>query len=153
MKAIIVSGTPGTGKTRVAKKIAKEIRGRYVDVNKVVQKYRLAEGCDKKRKTKVVDIKKLNRVLTKMIREIKKTLVIDSHLSHYLPKEHVRMAVICKCEVKELRKRLKKRGYGKEKIEENVEAEIMDVCLNEARELGHKIKIVKPSKKSSSNRA
>ncbi len=151
MKAIIVSGTPGTGKTTTAKKIAKKINGKYIDVNKVVQKYKLAEGYDRKRKTRIVDIKKLNRVLVKMIKESKKTLVIDSHLAHYLPKEHVKMAVICKCDVKELRKRMKKRGYGKEKTEENVEAEIMDVCRNEARERGHKIKIVNTGKSSSNH--
>ncbi len=74
-------------------------------------------------------------------------LVIDSHLSHYLPKEKVKLCVICKCDVKELRKRLKKRGYAKAKIEENVEAEIMDVCLNEAKEEGHRIKIIDTSPK------
>lgn len=39
--------------------------------------------------------------------------------------------------MKELKRRLKKRGYHKEKIEENLECEIMDVCLEEAREKGH----------------
>ncbi len=63
MKAVIVSGTPGTGKTKVAKKIAREINGKYVDVNKVVQKYKLSEGYDRKRKTKIVDVKKLNKIL------------------------------------------------------------------------------------------
>ncbi len=142
MKAIVVSGTPGTGKTYFAKKKAKEINGVYVDVNKIVKEYNLSEGYDRKRKSKIVDVRKLNKVLIKMIRENKKTLVIDSHLSHYIPKEYVKLCVICKCGIKELRKRLKKRGYGKGKVEENVQAEIMDVCLNEAREKGHKIKVV-----------
>ncbi len=142
MKAIVVSGTPGTGKTYLAKKKAREINGIYVDVNKVIKENGLSEGYDRKRKSKVVDVKKLNKVLIKMIGESKKTLVIDSHLSHYLPKEYVKLCIICKCSVKELRKRLKRRSYGKGKIEENVEAEIMDVCLNEARERGHKIKVV-----------
>jgi adenylate kinase len=146
MKAIIVSGTPGTGKTTIAKKITREIKGEYVDINEVVQKYKLSEGYDKKRKSNLIDVNKLNKVLIGMINKSKKTLVIDSHLSHYLPKQYVKLGVICKCNVNELRKRLKKRGYGKEKIEENVEAEIMDVCLNEAKELGHKIKIIKTSK-------
>lgn len=150
MKSIVVSGTPGTGKTKIAKRIAKEIKGKYVDVNKVVQKYKLAEGYDKKRKTKIVAVKKLNKVLSRMIAESKKILVIDSHLSHYLPKEKVKLCIICKCNVNELRKRLKKRGYKKTKIEENVEAEIMDVCLNEAKEAGHKIKIIDTSPRQDS---
>lgn len=147
MKAIAVSGTPCTGKTTLAKKIAKQTGGKYVDVNEVVKKHKLSEGYDRKRKSKIVDVKKLNKALTGMIKESKKTLVIDSHLSHYLPKQHVKMVVICKCNIRELRARLKKRGYSKEKVEENIEAEIMDVCLNEAKEQGHKIKIVDTSKR------
>lgn len=151
MKAIIVSGTPGTGKTTVAKKLAKKIKGQYVDVNKVIKKYKLAEGYDTKRKSRIVDVSKLKKVLIRMIMESKKTLVIDSHLSHYIQKEYANMCIICKCDIKELRKRLRRRGYGKKKIEENIEAEIMEVCLNEAKEEGHKIKIVDTSKKTSSN--
>jgi adenylate kinase len=146
MKAIIVSGTPGTGKTTIAKKISKEIKGQYVDVNETVKKHRLSEGYDRKRKSMIIDTKKLNKVLIEMINKSKKILVIDSHLSHYLPKGYVKVAVICKCDINELRKRLKKREYSKEKIEENIEAEIMDVCYNEAKEKGHKIKIVKTTK-------
>jgi len=146
MKAIIISGTPGTGKTTVAKRIAREIKGKYVDVNKVIEKYKLAEGYDRKRKSRIVDVKKLSKALIRMIKENKKILVIDSHLSHYIPKEYIKLCVICKCNINELRKRLKKRGYTKEKTEENIEAEIMDVCLNEAKEFGHKIKIIKTSK-------
>lgn len=141
-KAIIVSGTPGTGKTTTAKKLARKIKGTYLDVNAVIKKYNLAEGYDNKRKSKIVDAKKLSKILIKLINESEKTLVIDSHLSHYLPNKYVKECVICKCSLDKLRRRLKKRGYGKAKIEENAEAEIMDVCLNEARENRHKIKIV-----------
>ena len=41
-----------------------------------------------------------------------------------------------------LKKRLERRKYNKLKIQENLECEIFDVCLNEARELKHKIKII-----------
>ena len=46
-------------------------------------------------------------------------------------------------ETMDLKKRLEKRGYSKQKIRENMDAEIFDVCLNEAKEEGHKIKIVR----------
>jgi broad-specificity NMP kinase len=44
--------------------------------------------------------------------------------------------------LKKLKQRLKKRGYHKAKIEENLECEIFDVCLEEAKEAGHKVKII-----------
>jgi len=36
--------------------------------------------------------------------------------------------------------------YSKEKVRENLDSEIFDVCLVEAKENGHKIKIVDSSK-------
>lgn len=146
MKAVVVTGSPGTGKTKIAKKIAKEKNAKYLDVNKIIKKYKLREEYDKKRKTWIVDVSKLNKVLIDLIKKSKKKLVIDSHLSHYLPKEHVSLCVVCKCDLKILKKRLEKRGYSKAKIRENIDAEIFDVCLNEAKEFGHKVKVVDTTK-------
>jgi len=142
VKIIIVTGSVGTGKTTFAKGFAKKHKAKYVDVNKIIEEYNLSEGYDKKRKCKIIDTDKLSEVLIKMIKSSKEDLVIDSHLSHYLPPEYVDLCIVTKCRVKKLIGRLKKRGYSKFKIDENVDAELFDVCLNEAKELGHKIKIV-----------
>ncbi|MBS3105468.1 AAA family ATPase [Candidatus Woesearchaeota archaeon] len=151
MKTIIVTGTPGTGKTTIAKKLANRLKYHYLDVNKIINKYKLSEGYDRKRKTKIVDIKKLNKLLIKKIKTLKKSnitknrikkykgIVIDSHLSHYLPKKYVDFCIVTKCNIKELNKRLKKRKYSKNKIEENIQAEIFNVCLEEAKKKKHKI--------------
>ncbi|MBI1934931.1 adenylate kinase family protein [Candidatus Woesearchaeota archaeon] len=144
MKVIIVSGTPGTGKTTLAKSLFNKLKFHYLDANKIISKYRLSEGYDKKRKTMIVDIKNLNGQIIKEMADIKKTkkadgIIIDSHLSHYLPKRLVDFCIITKCDIKELNKRLKKKGFHKEKIKENLQSEIFDICLNEARERGHKL--------------
>lgn len=167
MKAIIVTGTPGTGKTTLAKRLAKKLQFHNIEVNKIIRKYKISEGYDKKRKTKIIDVKKLNKALikeiknynikikynkikslkTKKIVNIKKNgIIIDSHLSHYLPKRHVDLCIITKCNLKALEKRLKNKKYSKEKIRENMDAEIFDVCLNEAKENKHKIMIVDTTK-------
>ena len=143
---VCITGTPATGKTVVAKKIAKQIKAKYIDINKIITKYKLSEGYDKKRKSKIVDIKKLNKVLIKIIKNSRDNLVIDSHLSHYLPKKYVDLCIVTKCDLKVLQKRLEKRGYSKEKIRENLDVETFDVCLNEAKEKDHKIKIINTTK-------
>ena len=145
MKVMIVTGTPGTGKTTIAKRMAKKYKAEYIDVNVVIKEHKLRESYDKKRKSYVVDIKKLNKVLVKLIvnaRKSKKSLVIDSHLSHYLPAKHVDVCYVTKTSLKKLKKRLQKRGYGKHKIEENMQCEIFDVCLMEAKEAGHNVKVI-----------
>jgi adenylate kinase len=144
MKVIVVTGTPGTGKTKVAKKLAKGLK--YLDVNKVLEKYKLKEKYDKKRRTWIVDVDKLNKVLIEIISKSKKGLVIDSHLGHYLPPKYVKLCIVTKCSLKVLKGRLEKRGYSKLKVRENLESEAFDICLNEAKEEGHKVKVVDTTK-------
>ena len=141
-KVICVSGSVCSGKTTYAKKLARKLKARYIDVSQVIKENRLSEGYDKKRECIIVDVRKLNKILEEIIKKSKESLVIDSHLSHFLSPKLVDYVVITKTSLKKLRKRLKRRKYSKEKIDENLEVEIMDVCLNEAKELGHKIKIV-----------
>lgn len=141
-KIIIVTGSVAAGKTTVAKKLAKKYKAKYVDVNKLIKENKLYDYYDKKDKSYVVDIKKLNKFLINLIKKSKESLVIDSHLSHYLPKKYVDLCVVVKCELKKLKKRLEKRKYSNKKIKENLEVEIFDVCLTEAKERGHKLKIV-----------
>lgn len=138
---IIVTGTPGTGKTTVSKKISKKYNHKYLNVNPIITKNKLSVGYDKKLKTKIINTKKLNKELIKVIKK-EKNLVIDSHLSHYLPKKYVDLCIITKCDIKKLKQRLKKRKYNKIKTEQNMQAEILDICLIEAIENKHKIKII-----------
>ena len=182
MKVIAITGTPGTGKTTIARRMSKEKGCKYVDITKLVKENKLYDGYDRKKKADDVDVKKLNKFLIKMIlsekyktqerpslsgrrtqenqrfsghRKLKlsceckafscetKCLVIDSHLSHYLPARYVDLCIVTKTDLKKLKKRLEKRGYSAAKVRENMDAEIFDVCLNEAKEEGHKVKVVK----------
>jgi len=118
----------------------------YVDVKKLIKNFKLSTEYDKKRKSLVVDLNKLNKVLIDIIKICKdqkvKGIVIDSHLSHYLPKKYVDLCVVTRTDTKKLYSRLKKRKYSKSKIAENMEAEIMEVILDEARHMKHKIKVI-----------
>lgn len=141
MKVICVTGTPGTGKTMLSKKLARELGFLHFEVKKFISKNKIFEGYDKKRKTRIVDVKKLNKELISTIKSRNgiNGMVIDSHLSHYLPGKYVDLCIVARCDIKELNKRLKRRGYKKGKIEENLQAEIFEVCKEEALEMRHKV--------------
>ena len=49
--------------------------------------------------------------------------------------------------MKELEKRLKRKKYPRNKIRENLDCEIFDICLNEAKERKHKMAIIDTTKK------
>lgn len=147
MKAIVVSGSVGTGKTFVAKKLAKKYNLVYFDINDFIKRYKLYDYYDKKRETYVVDTEMLIPMLVKAIKDLKKfTIIFDGHFSHYIPDKYVKLCIICKCNLKVLEKRLEKRRYSKTKVRENLDVEIFDVILNEAKEMKHKIKIVDTTK-------
>lgn len=146
MAIIAVTGTPGTGKTVVAKLIAKKLRLAHVDVSKLIKKEKLCEAYDKERNCKIIDDKKLAKELIKAIKNNKNS-VIDSHMSHLLPAKYVDLCVVTKCELKILKRRLERRSYSPKKVRENLDAEIFDNCLVEAEEAGHRVIVVDTSKK------
>ncbi|MDD4878497.1 MAG: adenylate kinase family protein [Candidatus Nanoarchaeia archaeon] len=148
MSVIIITGTPGTGKTELALAIAKLLNYKYIDVNDVVKKEKLVESYDSRRKTNVVDEEKLSKALVKLI-ECKKeaNLIIDSHMSQCIPAKHADLCIVTKCDLKILKKRLENKGYNADKVRENLDSEIFDVCLNEAFEAEHKLLIVDTSRK------
>ncbi|MBT7170028.1 AAA family ATPase, partial [Candidatus Woesearchaeota archaeon] len=93
MAIIIVSGSVGTGKTTLSKKISKTLNYEYLDVSKLIKDKKLADDYDTENKCAIVDVKKLNKVLIEIIKK-SENLIIDSHLSHYLPKKYVDFCIV-----------------------------------------------------------
>ncbi|MCX6710403.1 MAG: adenylate kinase family protein [Candidatus Woesearchaeota archaeon] len=142
---IAVSGTPGTGKSILSHFLSRTLTFHYADVKQIIKKHKLSEGFDLKRDCLIVDTEKLSKVLISLIEGLKcskkpkKGIVIDSHLSHFIPSEKADLCIVCTCALPILRKRLEKRGYSEAKVRENLESEIFEVCRSEALEKGHKI--------------
>ena len=135
---ISISGTPGTGKTRLAKKLAKDLKFKYIDGNKVISLHHLRESHDSKRMCHIIDVNKFSRAVLDMVLG---NSIVDSHLSHHLKKAG--LCIVCRSELAKLKKRLEKRGYPPSKVRENLDAEIFEVCLSEAIELGQTVIIHK----------
>lgn len=123
---IAITGTPGTGKTAAAEILSEKYD--VVDLNAVIKERGFHLGRDRKRNTLVADLKKLQRYVEN-VSTCKKTLIAVGHLSHLL---HPDIAIVLRTDPRVLRRRLKKRKFSREKIEENVEAETIDVVLIEA---------------------
>lgn len=133
MTIIAISGTPCTGKTEVARELAKRLGWKLIELNRLAAQKNLYSGYDKKRKCRIVDIDGLAKEIEKMHGQ---DLVLESHYAHEMPCDFV---VILRTNPGELRKRMKAKGWSREKVEENVEVEIMEVCKTEALNLGKRI--------------
>lgn len=121
---IAITGTPGVGKSTVAKILAERLGYRYIDLKEFASEHNIGE---EKEGELELDIDELSYRVEKELRN--KNAVIDGHLSHLLPVDQV---VVIRTHPKVIGERLSERGYPKRKISENVEAELVDVCLVEA---------------------
>lgn len=134
MKILLISGTPGTGKTTVAKKINELIEAKIVSLNELAISEKLTLKYDKERETHVVDFDKLIPYIKDLIEQYKKEnseiLIIESHFSDIVPDNYIDYAFVLRCSPDKLYNRLEKRGYNKEKIKENVQTEILGNCAN-----------------------
>ncbi len=136
---IAVTGTPGTGKTKVAKELALLLSYKYVDLNKLAEEKGLVTGMDRERDSKIVDTEKFEEL------EIPENSVVDGHLSHFI---NANTIVVLRTRPDILKERLKKRNWPQKKVQENVEAEILGVCAFEAYETGQKVLEIDTSKMS-----
>ena len=110
---IAISGSPGTGKSTLAALLKKKGFFR-LDIHKHCKD--ISTSYDRSKMCYDVDLKKFKKLVKKIIKEEDK-VVIDSHISHLLPKKWVDLCIVLVCsDLKKLKRRLEKRKYSKEKI-------------------------------------
>jgi adenylate kinase len=131
---------------------------KYFDLNGYIKKKKLYDSYDRKAKTYDVDVNTLKSIVEplfktkhsrssimdklvdkildtdQLLKEVSKEkfqgVIVDSHLSHYIDSDY---CIIIKTDIKKMYERLNKRKYPKEKIQENIQSEIFEICLDEAR--------------------
>ena len=122
---ILLSGTPGTGKTGIAKKLAESLKLKYISLNDFAEHNNLIDSVDKERNCMIIDEKRL----ADKVEKITEDYILDGHLAHFCKGD---LTIILRTNPEELETRLKKRGWSSEKIIENIEAEILGSCLIES---------------------
>ena len=119
---VAVTGTPGTGKSSVCAVLDR--RGYLVvDLDAAARELGLTEA-DGEGGT-VVDVEALAAKLAVPT----KVAFLKAHYAHRMP---ANLVVVLRCHPEELWRRLAARGWPLEKVRENVEAEAIDVILQEA---------------------
>jgi len=132
-EVIVVTGTPGTGKTTFSKELAKSIGAGYLNLTQYVSKHKLYSGIDRTRRTKIVNMAKTRTSLRKELAGMRGTLVVDSHIPEgIIPKQMVRWVFVLRCHPTVLEGRLRGKKWKPTKVRENVLAEIVDSCLASA---------------------
>lgn len=130
---IIICGTPGTGKSTHAAQVIDSVPDlKLLSIGDLVKERGLHTGFDEEWQSHIVDD---DALLDSIEPEcLAGGCLIDWHECCLFPKSWIDLVVVLRCDHTALWDRLEKRGYELNKIQENNEAEIMQVVLDEARE-------------------
>jgi adenylate kinase len=131
---ILVTGTPGTGKTTVAEAIIAEEPGavvtfRHVDSKSIIEEHQCTDGHDNKLHTDFLDEDKFLDALEAIFDDecIEGGIVLDFHIPEIFPERWFDLVLVCRTSTNVLFDRLTARNYSQDKRENNVQAEIMQV--------------------------
>ncbi len=142
---VAVTGTPGTGKTSSCDVLAR--RGyAVVDLDHEARQGGFIVGRDEARGSDEVDVDALRDHL----RIPAKIAFVRSHYAHRMA---VDLVVVLRCAPSVLRTRLEARGWLPAKVQENVEAEAIDVVTQEAVELHSAVYEIDTTMKTASETA
>ena len=131
---IIITGTPGVGKTTHCEELASKTGLHHLDINEVVKKHSIGESSNDPDdpNTKIVDEDRLLDCIENDLEEGGQ--IIDWHACDLFPPSMIDLVCVVRCDNKLLYDRLKSRNYSEKKLQENMDCEIMEVLLQEARE-------------------
>lgn len=127
---LFITGTPGVGKTTIANKLTNKLNAELIPINQLAKQKKIITGTDPQKGYQIIDTKKLNTHLTKKLNTNNKITIVEGHLSHLCSQAD--NIIVLRLNPNILQKRLKKRNYNKNKIQENLEAEALNICGTEA---------------------
>ncbi|KNH04006.1 hypothetical protein XU18_4676 [Perkinsela sp. CCAP 1560/4] len=135
---ILITGTPGTGKTTIGREVANLLAYTYLNVGEIIQSEGFADSYDSEFDAVVPDEDRLLDFLEETLRG-GSGFVLDFHSSELFPERWIAQhplgtVIVLRCDTSTLHDRLAERKYPEIKIQENMNAEIMRVCLDEALE-------------------
>jgi adenylate kinase len=121
---IIITGSPGTGKSSIAKMLSKRLGLELLDLKRIAIRKKLVG------KNHEVDIGRLAKAMRPLVR--KNDFIVEGHLAceFRIPADFV---FVLRTHPSVLKKRLSKRRYGGKKLDENLMSEMLDYCVVRAQ--------------------
>jgi adenylate kinase len=134
-RVVIVTGTPGVGKSSISALLAARLNGLHVDLADLVKDEGLHCGFDTERGTLIADESRVSERVSQIIGRSEGYVIVDGHIAiGVVDSARVLLVLVLRRNPDELREVLKKKGFKERKVAENVAAEVLDVCLVDAVE-------------------
>ncbi|MHA1166216.1 MAG: AAA family ATPase [Candidatus Hodarchaeales archaeon] len=124
---VLVTGVPASGKTVTASLLAKTLKMDWREINDDCIENSLYLGYDHQRGAYIIDEEQVSRFYTEM--ETPSLGMVLSGAPISFPEHFIDLIVVLHADPADLRKRMEKRRYPEEKIQENIDAELISVIL------------------------
>ncbi|XP_014216877.1 adenylate kinase isoenzyme 6 [Copidosoma floridanum] len=129
---ILITGTPGVGKSEMAKLLAERTSFTWLDVSKLAQEHKCLDGYDEEYQCPVLDDDKLLDLMEPMMSNGGK--IVDYHGSDFFPERWFDIVFVLRTNNTILYDRLVARGYSGKKLRDNIDCEIFQTILDETKE-------------------
>jgi len=128
---ILVTGTPGVGKSTLCSQLSQLTGLNWIDISKVAKENNCLEEYDEIYKCPVLDEDKLLDGLEEVMSAGGN--IVDYHSCEFFPERWFDIVFVLRTDNTTLYDRLTSRGYSGKKLEDNVECEIFQIILEEAQ--------------------
>nr|XP_045745808.1 adenylate kinase isoenzyme 6 [Mirounga angustirostris] len=144
---ILLTGTPGVGKTTLGKELASRSGLKYINVGDLAREGQLYDGYDEEYECPILDE---DRVVDELENQMSEGgVIVDYHGCDFFPERWFHIVFVLQADNSVLYKRLETRGYNEKKLKENIQCEIFQVLYEEAlasykEEIVHQLPSNKP---------
>lgn len=129
-RVILITGTPGVGKTAVSNLLASRLDALHIDLSDLVKREKLTSGVDKVRGTLIADLEKVSERLHTIMSDSERDIIVDGlYAIDVVPIQDIHMVFVLRRDPEELKEAMEERGFSGRKLWENLAAEVLDVCL------------------------
>uniref|UniRef100_A0A2P2NAQ2 Adenylate kinase isoenzyme 6 homolog n=1 Tax=Rhizophora mucronata TaxID=61149 RepID=A0A2P2NAQ2_RHIMU len=129
---MLITGTPGTGKTTTSSALAEAAQLRHINVGDLVKEKNLHDGWDDELECHVINEDLVCDEVEELMEEGGN--IVDYHGCDFFPERWFDCVVVLQTDNSVLYDRLTKRGYSQAKVSNNIECEIFQVLLEEAKD-------------------
>jgi len=129
---ILIAGTPGVGKSTLSQVVAEETGLEWLDISQIAKDNKCLEGYDSTYGSHILNEERLLDEIEDQMDEGGK--IVDYHGCDFFPQRWFDIVFVLRTDNTALYDRLKNRGYSGKKLEDNVQCEIFQTILDEAKE-------------------
>jgi len=129
---ILIVGTPGVGKSTLSQVVSEETGLEWLDISEIAKNNKCLEVYDPTYKSHVLNEERLLDEIEDQMEEGGK--VVDYHGCDFFPQRWFDIVFVLRTDNTVLYDRLVHRGYSGKKLEDNVQCEIFQTILDEAKE-------------------